>query len=268
MGETLRVYSRIVLARFRAQLSYRVSFALDLFAQAITQLTELVVILTLFRHVDALGGFAAHEVLLIYALAGISFGLADMAVGQLDHLPTLIRTGWFDVLLLRPLGTLPQLATLDVQLRRLGRVLVALAVLGYALVVADPTWTPARVALLVVTPLTGTVIFGSIWVMGCAVCFWVVDGRELANSVTYGGSLLTSYPITIFPGWLRRFLAFLVPGAFVAYYPTLALLDRPDPLGLPPLLLAWLGPVVAAATAALAGLTWRFAVRHYRGTGS
>jgi ABC-2 type transport system permease protein len=53
----------------------------------------------------------------------------------------------------------------------------------------------------------------------------------------------------------------------VAYYPALVLLGRPDPLGLPEWV-GWCSPLVAVAAAALAGIAWRFGVRHYRSTGS
>lgn len=261
------VYRKILHARLRGQLSYRASFLLDCLAQALAQGGELVVILVLFNRVTALGGFSVDEVLLVYAFAGTAFGLADLFAGQLDTLPTLIRTGRFDTLLLRPLGTLPQLMSSDLPLKRLGRVLAGLVVLGYALAHNEVVWTPWSVLLLAVTPVAGAVIFGGVWVVACSVCFWLVDGRELANSVTYGSSTFTSYPISVYSGWLRRLMAFVVPGAFVAYYPALALLDRADPLGAPAWL-GWVGPLVAAAVACLAGVTWKFAVRHYRGTGS
>jgi len=66
---------------------------------------------------------------------------------------------------------------------------------------------------------------------------------------------------------LRRALAFVVPLAFVTYFPGLYLLDKPDPLGYP----RWfqlVGPLVTAAYLVAAGAIWRFAVRHYRSTGS
>ena len=85
---------------------------------------ELVAILVIFTQVTSLGGFSAREVVLIYGLAATAFGLADLAVGQVEALPDYIRTGEFDVMLLRPLGTLPQLLSADVQLRRVGRVAV------------------------------------------------------------------------------------------------------------------------------------------------
>jgi ABC-2 type transport system permease protein len=261
------VYRDLVVARVRSQLAYRASFALDCLSQVFAQATELVVVLVLFGRITALGGFSVDEVLLIYALASTAFGLADLFAGQLDHLPRFIRTGTFDVLLLRPLGTLPQVMVSDLQLRRVGRIAVGLAVLGYALTHADVHWTPWTALLALIAPVAGAVIFGSIWVLACSVCFWLVEGRELANTVTYGSSLFTSYPLTVYPASLRRLLGYVVPGAFVSYYPALALLDRPDPLGAPAWL-CWLSPVVAAGAAAGAGATWRFAVRHYRGTGS
>ena len=78
---------------------------------------------------------------------------------------------------------------------------------------------------------------------------------------------MTQYPLTIFPREVVKALTFLVPVAFVNWYPCLYLLDRPDPFGLP----SWfavLSPVVAALTLVVAGLAWRTGVRHYTSTGS
>jgi ABC-2 type transport system permease protein len=261
------IYRRIVVSRLRSQLAYPVSFALDAASQALAQAVELVVILVVFGQVHTLGGFSRDEVLLLYGLSGISFGLADLTVGQLDDLPRWIRTGEFDVLLTRPLGALAQLATSDLQLRRLGRSAASLVVLVVVAAGAGIAPTPTNLALLVTTPLTGAVIIGAIWVATCSVSFWVVDGKEVANAFTYGSTLTTAYPITVFGPWLRRALCFAVPGAFVAYFPVLALLDRPDPLGLPHAL-RYASPLVAAAAVGVAALVWRTAVHRYQGAGS
>lgn len=262
-----RIYRAVLASRVRSQLAYPMSFGLEMLAQAFVQSGELLVILVLFGRVHEMGGFRAPEVLLIFALSGISFGLADLVVGQLDDLPRWIRTGEFDVLLLRPLPVLAQLITADLQLRRLGRVLVGAVVLVVVLGSAPVQWSAPVVALLVGTPLVGAVIIGSIWVATCSVSFWIIEGRELANAFTYGSTLSTAYPVTIFGPWLRRLLCFVVPGAFVAYFPVLAVLGRPDPLGLPHVL-RYAAPLVAVATVAAAWLVWRAAVRHYQGVGS
>jgi ABC-2 type transport system permease protein len=261
------VYRRIVASRIRSQLAYRASFALDVAAQLIGQSIELVAILVVFTQVTSLGGFDRGEVVLMYALAATAFGIADLTVGQVEELPNLIRTGELDVLLLRPLGTLAQILSADVALKRVGRVVAGLAVLIYALATSGIEWTPLRVLVAMTTPLTGAVIFAAVWVAANTVSFWVVDGREVANSVTYGSNFATSYPITVYGPWLRRILCFAVPGAFVAYFPALALLGRPDPLGFP-VALQYAAPLVALIAVGGAALVWRTGVRRYQGTGS
>ena len=203
-------------------------------------------------------------IVLIYGLAATAFGLADLAVGQIEELPDYIRTGEFDVMLLRPLGTLPQLLSADVALRRIGRVAVGVAVLAWGLQIVE--WTPLRVLVAVVAPVSGAVLLAAIWVTANCVSFWLVDGREVANSVTYGSDFATSYPITVYGPWLRRIMCFAVPGAFVAYFPALALLGRPDPLGLPDVL-RYCSPLVALVAVGVTALVWRTGVRRYQGTG-
>lgn len=261
------VYRRIIASRIRSQFAYPASFALDIVAQFLAQGIELIAILVVFTQVSSLGGFTAGEVLLIYGLASTAFGLADLTVSQVEELPTYIRTGEFDVMLLRPLGTLPQLLAADVALKRVGRFAAGILTLTWALSALDLEWTLPRAVLAVAAPVSGAVILAAIWIAANAVSFWLVDGREMANSVTYGSNFSTSYPITIYGPWLRRAMCYAVPAAFVAYFPALALLGKPDPLGLPHAL-QWSSPLVAAVAVAAACLVWRTGVRHYQGTGS
>jgi ABC-2 type transport system permease protein len=261
------VYRRIVLSRFRGQLAYPASFTLDVLAQFLAQGIELAGLLVVFAQVGTLGGFTLDEVLLMYGIAATAFGLADLVAGQIEELPELIRTGELDVLLLRPLGTLAQVLTADIALRRIGRVATGLAVYAWALVVLGPAWTMPLVLVAATAPLVGAVILSAIFVATNSVSFWLVDGSEFASSFTYGSNFAMAYPLTVFGPALRRVLCFVVPSAFVAYFPALALLRRPDPLGLPEVL-RWCGPVVAVLAAGVAAAIWRYGVRRYQGTGS
>ena len=267
MGEHLAVYRHLVMASVRSQLAYPTSFALQCAGQALVQLEDMVVIVVLFSRIGAMGGFTRQEVLLIFSLAGVSFGLADLLIGSLDRVGELVRAGTLDALLLRPVPAITQICAAEFALRRLGKVVTALAILGYVLATSHIGWTPLRAAMLVITPLTGLVLFGAIWVTATATTFWLLEGQELPNSVTYGSGLFTSYPVSVFSRWLLRLMAFVVPGAFVAYYPALAILGKPDPLGLPAVL-PYSAPVVAVLAAGLAALAWRAGLRHYVGTGS
>ena len=260
-------YRSLVRSRVAAQASYRTSFAVEVLSQVFIVLVEFVEVLVVFHQVDSLGGFDFAEVALMYGIAVSAFGIADLVVGHLDELPRYVRTGTFDAFLLRPLSPLGQLVTSDFSLRRLGRVGTGIAVLVVALAAADIDWTPARALLVVVTPLAGAVIFSAVFLATSTIGFYVVEGMEFASAFTYGGNYLSAFPFTVFGTVVRRFFTFAVPVAFVAYLPALALLGRPDPLGLPGWL-SWSAAPVAAVAWVAALAFWRSGVRHYVGAGS
>ena len=266
MVESVLLWRRLVGAQVRSQLQYRVSFALDLAGSFLISFVDFLAVLVIFHNVLRLGTWNVHEVALLYALSTISFAFTDLLLGHLDLFPQKIRDGNFDILLVRPRGTLFQVVASDFQLRRLGKALQGVAVLVFALGGLHLHWTAGRVAMLVVTIPAAVVIFGSVWVVGSCLAFWTTDGGEFTNAFTYGGTFLAQYPIDILSTWLRRFLAYVVPLAFVAYFPALYVLGKPDPLGLPTAL-EFAAPLVALAGVAVAGSSWRYAVRHYRSAG-
>ena len=267
MVEAFGIYRRIVGSRIRAQLQYRLSFALTVTGNLLLSSLDFAAILVLFGQVDALGEWSVAEVALLYGVSCVSFALTDIAVGQLDQLPRMIREGEFDQILVRPLGSLLQVVSADIALRHLGRLLQGLVVLTVALTQVDVDWSAARVAMLAIAILAGSAIFAGIWVAFSSISFWLIDSQEVSNAFTYGGNFTAQYPVNIFGRWLRRLVVFVIPVAFVSYFPCLFILDKPDELGLPRAL-QFASPLVALATGGAAWIIWRTAVRRYRSVGS
>lgn len=261
------LYARLVGARIRSQMQYRISFALDTISGFCATFIDFLAILIIFAHLPRLAGWSLGEVAFFYGMANISFALADLVVGHLDLLSGMVRTGAFDLVLVRPVDALFQVLSSDFQLRRLGRVAQGVVVLLYALTATHIHWTAGRIVMLPLTILTGTVIYSAIWISATTVVFWTVEGREMSNAFTYGGSFLASYPVNIFSGWLRRILAFIIPMAFVCYFPGVYILNHPDPLHTPPILRFCAVPI-ALLLGLIAGRVWQIGVRHYRSTGS
>jgi ABC-2 type transport system permease protein len=266
VGE-FRLYRQMLRAQVRAQASYRVSFVADTVGGMLITLMDVLAVLVVFQVTEKLGGFRFPQALLMAAIAGLTFACGDMAVGQIDALRTVIRNGRFDSVLVRPLGVLTQLATSDFQVRRIGRIVQGVVLLVIAMRLAHVAPTPAHLALVVLSWVGGTVFFSAVFVIGGTVAFWWIDSGEFANGFTYGGRDFTTYPVTIYGSFFRRLFAQGLGFAFVAYYPALALLGVPDPLGLPTWI-GWVSPFVAALAAAVATIVWRTGVRQYRSTGS
>jgi ABC-2 type transport system permease protein len=264
---TGRAYLALLRGQARSQAAYRTSFVIDLVGNVGATVFDVLSVLVLFRVTRTLGGFGLREVLVMVGLSAASFATADLTVGNIERVRQYVRTGLLDAVLVRPLGALPQLLLMDLPLRKVSRALFGFAALGVGLSVARIDWTPARVALVLVAPLAGTLFFGALFVASATVAFWWIDSGEIGNAFTYGGRDITAYPLTIYSGWFRAIFAYGLGFGFVAYYPALALLGRADPLGLPSWV-GWAAPGIAVLAAAGAAAAWRSGIRHYRSTGS
>jgi ABC-2 type transport system permease protein len=260
-------YWRLFLAQARGQAQYRASFWFDVTASVAFGMLDLVSVVVVFGATGSLAGFSRAEGLVIATVAGAGFAIADLVIGSVERIRTYVRSGLFDAVLLRPMGALGQLVAMDFAPRRAGRAVLCVGLIPVATTAAGVDWTPVRVLVVVLAPVCGAVLFGSIFVGTATVAFWWIDSGEFANSFTYGGRDFTTYPMTIYGEVFRRVFAYGLGFAFVGYYPGLALLGRPDPLGGPPWLV-WLSPAVAALAAVLAGTFWRVGVRQYRSAGS
>jgi ABC-2 type transport system permease protein len=160
----LAAYGHLLRAQMRSQAQYRASFAIDVAGSVAFGILDVVTVVALFRVSRTLAGFTFAEVFLMTALASSAFALADLAVGNVERLRFYVRTGLFDAVLVRPLGALMQLLAMDVAARRVGRVAIGVALLGIAAAHADLVLTPARLALLVVAPVAGALIFSALFV--------------------------------------------------------------------------------------------------------
>lgn len=207
------------------------------------------------------------EVALLYGMANVGFAIAEAFGRGFDMFAAMVKSGDFDRLLLRPLGTALQVGASQVQLMRIGRLTQGAAVLGWAAWTLGLDWGVAEVALLVAAIASGACMFVGLFVLQATLAFWTIDRLEIVNTVTYGGVETTQFPLPIYDRWLRWLFIAVIPLACATYFPALALLGRSDPLGAPAWV-PWIAPAIGPPFLVLALWIWRFGVRHYRSTGS
>jgi len=265
-GSRWTPYQAVLASRIRAQRSYPAGFVLDILGSLLIGITEFAEIWVIFHNISALGGLDFKAILVLFGLSNLTFSLADLVVGHLDTLPTYIRAGTLDAFYLRPLPVLSQLMTSELDLRRIARIAVALVALWIGLDWNDVVLNAHNVGLVAITVVFGSAIFAGLFVCAASLQFFLINGAELTNSFTYGGSYASSQPASIFPTPMKILFGYVIPVVFTAYLPTLALLGLPGPAGLPSWL-AWLAPVAAGWVWLMAFTLWRWGTRHYQGGG-
>lgn len=263
----LTLYTRYLGISLRGQMQYRTSFVLQTIGHFLVTAIEFIAIWVLFDRFDRLNDWSLAEVAVFYGFINVSFAFADAFARGFDLFGGMVKSGEFDRILLRPRSTVLQLAGQELTLRRMGRLIQGAAVLAWGCHALELTLTMERVGLAVLVVSGNIALFSGLVVVQATMAFWTVETLELMNSFTYGGVHAAQYPMSIYGKWLRRFFTFIVPLAATSYFPIVAFLNRPDPLGTPTWL-AWITPLAGFAFLAASLGFWQVGVRHYTSTGS
>ncbi len=258
------MWRRLAAASVRSEMEYRGSFFMHGIGHFFMALTEIGGIWALFARFGSIRGWSLAEVALLYGMANVSFGIAEWVSRGFDSFEGMVKSGTFDRVLLRPRGTILLVAGSDFAVKRFGRLIQGLMIIGWAAHTLDLGWSGGRVGLLIAAVLGGGCLFAGVFVIQATVCFWTVETLEMMNIVTHGGLEAGEFPLEIYATWFRRLFTWIIPLACLNYLPALAILNRPGGSAM----VGWLAPLGEAAFLLLAVRVWHLGVRHYQSTGS
>ena len=130
--DAFRLYRHYVRVSIRMQLAYRAAVVISTLGAVLVTVTEFFAMLALFDRFGQLRGWTLPEVALFYGMISVTWALSDSLSRGFDTFARTVKAGDFDRLLVRPRSTVLQLLGTELTLRRAGRLVQGLAVLGYA----------------------------------------------------------------------------------------------------------------------------------------
>lgn len=257
----IRRYLHLYRAYWAACLAREAEFRANFWANAIVNFGWLifffVFVKMIFRNTDRIGTWTEGEVMVLTGVFTLLYGLFNIALFEnLAQLPTLVRLGSFDFLLTKPAHSQFQASLQRVKLDRIGNMLGGIPVALYGFSLIEKTPRPLDAVAAVWLGLCGVVLLYSFAMLMMTLSFWLVRIDNLiflADTVFYVGR----YPIDIFGGWMRIFLTYVIPIAFIASIPTQTLLGRGE---------GWWPPaatLLAVIFFVASALFWRFGLRYY-----
>jgi ABC-type uncharacterized transport system permease subunit len=183
MLESFGLYTRLLRSQIKSQMQYRFSFVLDVCSTALFTLTEFSALFLVFSQFSSLGGWSLAQVMLLYGMVELSFGIMDMVFAGFDppFFSNLIRKGMLDQLMLRPRGLVLQIFGADFTLRRIGRIVLGGCILAYALHTNPIDWDVFKALLLPLAALGMILYFGALFLVGATIQFWTVESSEAMN---------------------------------------------------------------------------------------
>lgn len=263
-GFVLRIYFKLIATQLRAHLEYRADFWIGIVGVALTHGAPLVFVWAVFLRVPSVGGWSSWEVTLLYGLAILPRGLAELFCDGSWAMRQLVNRGDFDRLLVRPLSPVVQSLTWIASIHGLGSIVLGGVVVLRAKSSLGLSWAWWEWAFLLCCLLGSVVLIGSVNLASNCIAFWEPSANSQFPYLIGHTSEFVKFPVPIYGRVVQVLVTWVLPFAFISYYPGSVLLDRPDAN-------RWLGygsPLAGLAVALVAGLIWRRGLRRYQSTGN
>lgn len=263
MRRKWRLLKVFLAATLSAGLEYRLNFLGALLVSLGDSAVALLGLALFYSRPEAtsLGGWSYPQALLVVGFFMLTQGFISVVLQpNLSKVAESIRTGTMDFTLIKPIDAQWSVSTRNLNVLRLGDVLVGLMLLGYAVVRLGGV-SPGGVLLAALLYVCALVTVYSLWFMLTTTAFWFVktdNVTELFNGV-FGAA---RFPVNSFPAPVRIALTYVLPVAFITTIPAQAMTGT---LG-PGLLV--LAPVIAAVTFLLGRVFWLYALRNYTSASS
>jgi ABC-2 type transport system permease protein len=266
MIEMLKTILRLKLRSLKAQLAYPANFGMKVASIALIGLLYIPWLLLLTSAFPSIGGWDFYKLAFMAALRQMAGGVHHGLFFSFYNHRELVREGEFDRMLVRPIHPLLQIMASSLDLSAIGEFTPGLVLFVLTYRRAAVEWNLANVAFLVVVVLSGAVIEWAVYLFFAAFDFWFEAESGLHYIPDAFRESVPYYPAHIYSRALSFTITFVFPYAFMAYFPTLYFFQIEVEMF--PGVFAYLTPVVAVVSTAIAVAFWSFGLQHYKSTGT
>lgn len=258
-----RIYARLQLLHVRSHLEYEADFWIAMVGAACTQFANFVFIWALFSRIPSVEGWTLWEIAFLYGLTTFPRGAASLLCSGPFQLRSLVNSGQFDRLLVRPISPALQVVTQTSNLQGSAVMLISAVLLARASSQLHVPWDVSKAGMLLLTLLSSSVLFGAMNLVTNCIAFWEPQANSAFPFAVASIMEMARYPLTLYGWFVQVVLTWVVPIAFVSYFPGSVLLDKaPIP--------AWLGlaaPLATAGVVLVTAVVWHIGVDRYQSTG-
>lgn len=264
--DTLKYYFHAMAVHIKGQSQYKGSFFLQILSTVFLTGWEFAAIFVLFARFPSMGQWRREDIIFFYGLMNVAFAVAELIARGFNAFSGDVRSGGFDRMLLRPRTTFISVLCNQLDLRRLGALLVGISALILGANVAGITWTATKLLCLALALLGGVALLFALFMIEAIACLKTIASIEIVNVFTYGGRTACQYPIDIYRSGFRWLFLYVVPYGLVMHLPASYILGKTI-LNFPPWL-AFFSPLFGFLFFGICLLLWNVSVKGYHSTGS
>ena len=258
-------YSSLIL---KINLEYKFDRGLITIAVFIREMVSISVMFLILIRFVRIKGWEMNEMFFLYSFLFLSYSIFIFLFTGIRDFDTIVYTGELDRYLIRPLGLLYQVIAARVDYcATIGHGAVGIILFLFTYKSVGIQWDWKSITYYISALIGGAIIQMSLFMISSCFSFWAIRTTNLRNLVFFNSRRFAGYPISFYPWIIQKMLIFIIPFAFVSYFPAQYYLRKPD------LTMFWNGylyltPVVGLIMFAIVFIFWRIGLKSYSSSGN
>ncbi len=225
----IKLYGLHIKYIVKAEIQYKANFISGIFANFYTYLLMYMSIWILTNKFKVIAGWDYNELIFLMALNLFSYAIAVSALwGHMYGLEGSINNGNFDRILIRPIHPIVSMIYNGFAWTGIGQIIVSSIFLLNSVLSLNVYWSIPKIIALIFGIIGGILIQAAAQIFFGTLSFWIKKSMSLANVLYYTLKEFINYPITIFGNVIKFILTYILPWAFINYYPALYILGKND----------------------------------------
>lgn len=258
----VKIYFMIISQDIKSKMQYRADFIISSIGMLFVNVSAIVSFWIIFNLIPTLQDWTFNEVLFMYGFSVVALTPAQMFFDNIWNLEMHVATGDFIKYCFRPLNIFFYYVSEVFDMKGLSQLLIGIATISYSFYNLHIKLTPGIFILMIAAILSASLIMVGILVLASASAFWLLNSKSIVIFM-HRCKDYAKYPVTIFNPILKFIFTFIIPIAFISFYPSTLFLRQ----GNVPVL-AYFSPVVGVAFFLIAYFVWMKGAGKYSGTGS
>ena len=259
------VYTKTIM---KSWFQYKVDAILRSLAVFLRESTGIIVVYFTLLKFDTLNGWNVYELLFLFSLLFVTYGILILFFTGLRDFGGTVRNGGFDRFILRPRGLLFQIIFVNADWFAaighggLGIVLFLISASKVGIV-----WSIEKAVYYLLAIFGGVLIQGAIFLFLATLNIYLLETGSLKELFYWNARKFAGYPVSIFHKAIQAVMLYVVPFAFVNYFPAQYLLRKEDMAAYPEIYL-YLTPVLGVGMYLLAYVFWKYSIKYYKSSGN
>lgn len=267
MGE-LRIALQSLKMSIYTRMQYRVDSAVAALAVFLRESANIIVIYLALIKFDRINEWNVNEMLFLFSLLFLTYAFVVSLFADLRYFSDTIRDGRFDRLMVRPRGLLFQLVLNNADIiASIGHGTLGVILFLVSAGRVGIQWNFGTILYYTAAIIGGVLIQGGMFIIFSSLSFYFVETDSIRNIFYWNMREFAGYPVSIYPKIIQMIMIYIVPFAFVNYFPAQYLLRKPDMAQYPEIYM-YLAPFAGIVIYAAAYLFWRISVKRYKSTGN